>query len=51
MGTTNFDKLGLTDAVEIDSIATDMSADANDDELKAKINELIDALKTVGVIK
>ena len=32
-------------------ITTDMSADANDDELKDKVNEILAALRTAGVIE
>lgn len=51
MAKTNFDSLELKDAATVASIATDMSADVNDNELKTKVNELITALKTAGVIK
>lgn len=51
MASTNFDKLVLDSASTVASIATDMSADANDNELKSKVNELITALQTAGVIK
>lgn len=51
MGKTNFDELALTKAVAVSSVTTDMTANPNDNELKTKVNELITALKTVGVIK
>lgn len=45
--------VGVADSLQqsaIADISTDMSADANDDELKGKVNSILAALRSAGLV-